>query len=53
MPEGEGPTDLIREADRGRSERTPFLALTGVAIVVAAAVAVVLTLAVIVYVLAK
>ena len=30
----ETPKDLAKEADRGRSERTPWIALTGVTLVV-------------------
>jgi hypothetical protein len=43
---------LATEADRGRSARTPAIALTGVTIVIAALVAVVLLIAVLAYVLA-
>ncbi|HWJ31326.1 MAG TPA: hypothetical protein VNR59_03210 [Gaiellaceae bacterium] len=45
----ETPRDLVRETERGRSERTPWLALTGVTIVVAALVCVILAVALIVY----
>jgi len=48
----EPPRDLVEEAERGRSERTPWLALTGVTIVVAALVGVILVVALIVYFLA-
>jgi hypothetical protein len=48
----EKPKDLAREAERGRSERTPFIALTGVTVVVGIAVAVVLAVALLVYFLA-
>jgi len=41
--------DLAAEAERGRSPRTPFLALTGVWLTVFAVVAVVLALALTVY----
>ena len=44
--------DLLAEADRGQSERTPWLALGGVHIAVAALVAVVLAIAFTVYLLA-
>jgi hypothetical protein len=45
----ESPKDLVREAERGRSERTPWLALTGVTLAVGAFVAVVIAAALIVY----
>jgi hypothetical protein len=45
----ESPKDLVDEAQRGRSERTPWLALTGVTIAVAALVCVILAVALIVY----
>jgi len=45
----ETPRDLAREAGRGRSERTPWLALTGVTLVVAALVATIVAVALIVY----
>ncbi|HEY1513128.1 MAG TPA: hypothetical protein VGF66_05185 [Gaiellaceae bacterium] len=45
----ETPRDLLDEAQRGRSERTPWLALTGVTIVVGALVVAILTVALIVY----
>ena len=48
----ESPKDLVDEAQRGRSERTPWLALTGVTIVVGAVVVVIVTVALIVYFLA-
>jgi len=41
--------DLVREAERGRSERTPWLALTGVTIVVGALVVVIVAVALIAY----
>ncbi|MBD0330975.1 MAG: hypothetical protein ICV64_12845 [Thermoleophilia bacterium] len=44
--------DVVREADRGQSERTPVIALSGVMLVVAAAVGVVLLIAFLVYFLA-
>jgi hypothetical protein len=49
----EHPKDLLDEAQGGRSERTPFLALTGVTIVVAAVVIVILVAAFVVYYLTK
>jgi hypothetical protein len=45
----ETPKDLAKEAQRGRSERTPWIALTGVTIVVAAVVVAILAVALIVY----
>jgi hypothetical protein len=45
----ETPKDLAKEAQRGRSERTPRIALTGVTIVVAAVVVAILAVALIVY----
>ena len=45
----ESPKDLVKEAERGRSERTPWLALTGVTIVVGALVAVIVVVALIAY----
>jgi hypothetical protein len=51
-PDTEKPADLVREADRGQSERTPVLALTGVTLAVAALVGVVLVIVVAVYLLA-
>jgi hypothetical protein len=52
MPGTQTPADLIREAERGRSERTPFIALTGVTLAVAALVAVVLAIVLLAYALA-
>ena len=49
----ETPKELAKEADRGRSERTPVIALTGVTIAVAALVAVPLTIALILYFVLK
>jgi hypothetical protein len=43
---------LVEEAERGRSARTPTLAISGVSIAVAALVAVVLGIAFTVYLLA-
>ena len=48
----ETPKDLVEEAERGRSERTPWLALTGVTIVVGALVGVILAVALLVYLVA-
>ena len=44
--------DLLREAERGRSERTPWLILGGIHVVVIAIVALVLALVFTVYLLA-
>jgi hypothetical protein len=44
--------DLVAEAERGRSERTPWLVLGGVQIAVAALVALVLVIAFTAYLLA-
>lgn len=44
--------DLVAEAERGQSERTPWIALGGVHIAVAALVAVVLAIAFTVYLIA-
>ena len=44
--------DLVQEADRGASERTPWLVLGGVHLIVAIAVAAVLAIAFTVYLLA-
>ena len=43
------PGDLVAEAERGRSPRTPMLALTGVTIAVGLVVAVILAIALTVY----
>lgn len=45
----ETPKDLAKEADRGRSERTPWIALTGVTLVITVVVAVIAVAALIVY----
>ena len=45
----ETPKELVREAERGRSERTPWLALTGVTLAVGGFVALVVAIALIVY----
>jgi hypothetical protein len=49
----ESPKDLAREADRGFSERTPVIALTGVTLAVAAVVIVIAAIALVVYFVAK
>ena len=41
--------DLAAEAERGRSERTPWIAITGVSLVVGVVVALVLALALVLY----
>jgi hypothetical protein len=48
----ETPKDLAEEAQRGRSERTPWLALTGVTLVVGALVVAILVVVLVVYFLA-
>jgi hypothetical protein len=48
----ESAKSLAKEADRGRSARTPALAISGVTIVVSIAIAIVLAIAVVAYVLA-
>jgi hypothetical protein len=48
----ESPKGLVDEAQRGRSERTPWIALSGVTLVVAVVVAVILVAAFLVYYLA-
>ena len=45
----ETPKELAEETQRGRSERTPWLALTGVTVVVAAIVLAILVAALLVY----
>lgn len=45
----ESPTDLVHEAERGDTARAPFLALTGVTLVVGALVAIILVIALVVY----
>ena len=45
----ETPKDLAEETHRGRSERTPWLALTGVTIAVGAIVLAILVAALLVY----
>jgi hypothetical protein len=44
--------ELVQEADRGQSERTPWLALGGVHVAVGALVAVVLAIAFVAYLIA-
>ena len=44
--------DPVKEASRGRSERTPFIALSGVTLLVGAAAAIVILVAFLVYYLA-
>jgi hypothetical protein len=51
-PMTETPKDLADEAQRGRSERTPWIALTGVTLIVGAIVVVILVVALLVYYLA-
>jgi hypothetical protein len=46
------PVDLIREAERGHSERTPAIALTGIFVAVSCVVALVVALSTLVYYLA-
>ena len=41
--------DLAAEAEAGRSERTPWIAITGVSLVVGAVVALVLAVALVLY----
>jgi hypothetical protein len=45
-------SDPLKEASRGRSERTPFIALSGVTLLVGAAAAIVILVAFLVYYLA-
>ena len=45
----ETPKELAKETDRGRSARTPWLALSGVTIAVSAVVAVLLVVVFLVY----
>jgi hypothetical protein len=49
----ESPKDLAREADRGYSERTPAIALTGVTIAVGAVVVVIAAIALVFYFIFK
>jgi len=48
----ETPKGLVEEAQRGRSESTPWLALTGVTLVVRALVVAILVVVLVVYFLA-
>ena len=48
----ETPKELVEETQAGRSERTPWLALSGVTLVVAAVVGVIVVIALLVYFLA-
>lgn len=52
MPDEEQPERLAREVGRGRSERTPWLALGMVQLTIGAVVAVVVLIALLVYFLA-
>jgi hypothetical protein len=45
-------SDPLRQAGRGRSERSPFIALSGVTLLVGAAAAIVILIAFLVYYLA-
>jgi hypothetical protein len=45
-------SDPLKEASRGRSERTPLIALSGVALLIGAAAAIVILIAFLVYYLA-
>ena len=45
----ETPKDLVEEAQRGRSERTPWIALGGVTLVVGVFVAVIVVAALVLY----
>jgi hypothetical protein len=45
----ETPKNLVEEAQRGRSERTPWIALSGVTLVVGAFVGLVIAVALILY----
>jgi hypothetical protein len=47
----EHPDDVAQEAARGRSERTPFLALGGVTLVIGIVVALVVAVALLLYLL--
>lgn len=53
MPDpSEKSEELVDEAERGRSERTPWLVLSGVHLVVGALVAVVLAIVFVAYLIA-
>jgi cell division protein FtsX len=45
----EKPKELVQEAERGRSPRTPLLALTGVTIIVGIAFAILVAIALVLY----
>ena len=45
----ETPKELAKEADRGRSERTPWIALTGVTLAVGALAGVIIVAALVLY----
>jgi hypothetical protein len=45
----ETPKELAKEAERGRSERTPWIALSGVTLIIGALVAVILVIAFLAY----
>jgi hypothetical protein len=45
----ETPKDLAKEAERGRSERTPWIALSGVTLIIGALVAVIVVIAFLAY----
>ena len=49
VAEEDTPGGLVEEVDRGRSERTPFLAISGVTLVVGAVVAVLIVVLFLVY----
>jgi len=49
----ETPKDLAREAQRGASDRTPALALTGVALVVGAVAGTIAVVALVLYLIFK
>jgi hypothetical protein len=45
----ETPKELAKEAQRGRSERTPWIALSGVTLAIGALVAVIVLVALLLY----
>ena len=51
MPDAKSntPGELVEEAARGRSERTPLIAITGVTVVIGAILALLLAIAFFVY----
>jgi hypothetical protein len=49
----ESPKDVAREVERGASDRTPALALTGVTIVVAVVAGAIIVLALVLYLVFK